>query len=79
MPQLVLGDVCFDLQVREFVTQSLSLNPQGFSFLLAHLNLGFEHHRSFDGDVVFGLEILKRRRCISGLPLEIVVGNLNIS
>lgn len=58
LAKLVLDDVRFDLEIRQFITKTLSLYPQRLSFLLSVLDLFLQQDSAFDRHVVFGFQIL---------------------
>jgi hypothetical protein len=74
-----LYDFCLDAQVSQLVTKSLCLNTQLFSLLFANLDFFFKHDAALDSHIILGLDILKRRRLIACLTLEIVALHFDIS
>jgi len=56
---LVLEQLCLDLEIRKFLAQTLRLDTEFLSLLLAHLDLLLHHDASFDSLVVLGLHVLK--------------------
>jgi hypothetical protein len=57
-PQLLLHDLGLYPQIRELVAKSLSLYPQRLALLLANLDLLLQQGRPFNGNIVFGFQIL---------------------
>jgi hypothetical protein len=53
MPQLVLGNFGLNLEVGEFITQTLRLYPQCFALLFPNLDFFLHHHSSLDCNIVF--------------------------
>ena len=79
LPDLVLENLGFDLEVGEFFPQPLGFNAEVLSLLLANLDLLLHHDAPLDGDIVFGLQILQRRSRSPGLALKVVVGHLDVA
>lgn len=77
--QLLLHDLGLDPQVRQLVAQPLVLYAQRLALLLADLDLLVQQHRSLDGDIVLGLQVLQRRRRVAGLPLKVVVLHFDVA
>jgi hypothetical protein len=79
VPQLLLNNLSFDLEVREFIPQALVLDPQTLTlqFTCAHLLL--QQHSALDGHIEFGLQVLQGRGSVPGLSLIIIVSNFNIA
>jgi hypothetical protein len=77
--QLLLNDLGFNLEVREFVSQTLIVNPQVFALLFPTPDLLFQQHSTLDSDVIFGFQVLQGRGSVPGLSLVIVVGDFNIT
>jgi hypothetical protein len=59
-PQLLLDNLRLDSQVGELVSQPLRLNPQRLSFLLANLDLFFEHYCALNSDIILAFKIFQR-------------------
>jgi hypothetical protein len=74
-----LDDLGFNLEVREFVPQTLIVNPQVFALLFSTSDLLFQQHSTLDSDVVFGFQVLQGRGSVPGLSLVIVVSDFNIA
>lgn len=69
----------FNLQVREFVAQTLGLDTQSLAFPLSIPDFFLQQYPSFYGHVVLGLQILQRRCRVPSLALVVVIGNFDIS
>jgi len=76
---LILHQLCLDLELSELFAESLGVDSLVFSFLFAGFDLFVHHDTSLNGLVVFGFHILQRRSGITSLTLEIVIGHLGIS
>jgi hypothetical protein len=74
-----LNNVRLDLEIGKLVAEPLGFDPKRFPFLLSIPDLLFQQDPSSDGNIVFGLQILQRRRGVSGLPFVIVIYNLDVS
>lgn len=57
--EFVLQDLCLDLKIGQLLPQSLGVNPQLLSFLLANLDFLLHHDCSLDRAVILVFEILK--------------------
>lgn len=77
--QLLLRDFRLDLQVRQFVAQSLSLDAQGFSLSLSNLDFLLEHDFALDRYVVLCLDVLQRGCLVAGLALKVIVLHLDVA
>lgn len=77
--ELVLHELCFNLEVRQLFSKTLGLDAQRFTFLLNLLHLTLHNDASFNRLVIFGFHVLQRRCSIACLTLKIIVGNFGVS
>lgn len=76
---LVLEHLGLDLEVGKLLAQALRLDAQRLSLLFSDFDLLFHHDVALDRTVELGFEVLEGGAGVSCLPLEIIVGNLDIA
>jgi hypothetical protein len=79
VPEPLLDNLNFNLEIRQLVPETLIVNAQLFALLFSVSDFFLEQNSALNTNVVLGLHVLQGRGGIPGLSLVVIVGNLNIT